>query len=232
MGRSTRRAVLQGTAAAAGLAVVQASGLAGSAQAGTGGGHPRAKALLVHGAWVDGSSWRRVIAILQRDGDNVVAVRLPLTSWGEEVAWTRQVLAERLQGPTVLAGHCDGGAVIAGAATGVEEVVGLVFASAFAPEEGRAWVGSGAGFRRRLAWPTAGLTRWACVVRSGGGPDRLRPGPPPRGGAGAGVGAKPVAPRAFGDPAGPPGWRTPGSALGLGGRAGQASTVTPSGRRQ
>jgi hypothetical protein len=31
MGRSTRRAVLQGTAALAGLAAVQASGLAGSA---------------------------------------------------------------------------------------------------------------------------------------------------------------------------------------------------------
>ena len=41
------------------------------------------------------------------------------------------MLAERLQGPTVLAGHSYGGAVISGAATGVENVIGL----AFAPDE-------------------------------------------------------------------------------------------------
>jgi hypothetical protein len=59
-----------------------------------------------------------------------------LTSLPEDVAWTRHVLAERLQGPTVLAGHSYGGAVISGAATGVDDVIGLVFASAFAPDQG------------------------------------------------------------------------------------------------
>jgi hypothetical protein len=63
-------------------------------------------------------------------------VQLPLTSLAEDVAWTRHVLAERLQGPTVLAGHSYGGAVISGAATGVENAISLVFASAFAPDEG------------------------------------------------------------------------------------------------
>jgi pimeloyl-ACP methyl ester carboxylesterase len=66
----------------------------------------------------------------------VQAVQLPLTSLAEDVAWTRHMLAERLPGPTVLAGHSYGGAVISGAATGVENVIGLVFASAFAPDEG------------------------------------------------------------------------------------------------
>lgn len=51
------------------------------------------------GAWVDGSSWSRVIAILQRRGHHVVAVQLPLTSLAEDMAWTRHVLAERLQKP-------------------------------------------------------------------------------------------------------------------------------------
>ena len=123
MGTPTRRAVLKGTAALAGLAAVQASGLApaaAAAPAATSSGHPKANVLLVHGAWVDGSSWSRVISILQRRGHNVVAVQLPLTSLPEDVAWTRHVLAERLQGPTVLAGHSYGGAVISGAATGVE----------------------------------------------------------------------------------------------------------------
>jgi pimeloyl-ACP methyl ester carboxylesterase len=91
--------------------------------------------LLVHGAWVDGSSWSQVIAILQQRGYRVVSVQLPLTSLAEDVAWTRHVLTERLQGPTVLAGHSYGGAVISGAATGLENVIGLVFASAFAPDE-------------------------------------------------------------------------------------------------
>jgi pimeloyl-ACP methyl ester carboxylesterase len=46
------------------------------------------------------------------------------------------VLAERLQGPTVLAGHSYGGAVISGAAAGVANVIGRVYASAFAPDDG------------------------------------------------------------------------------------------------
>src|SRR5919198_2705272 len=139
MGTPTRRAVLKGTAALAGLAAAQASGLAPAAEAvpaGPRSGHPKANVLLVHGAWVDGSSWSRVIPILQRHGHNVVAVQLPLTSLPDDVAWTRHVLAERLQGPTVLAGHSYGGAGISRAATGVDNVIGLVFASAVAPDGG------------------------------------------------------------------------------------------------
>ena len=142
MGRGTgmpsRRAMLKGTAAFAGLATVEASGLADSVQATPAAGRSPvtpANVLLVHGASADGSSWSRVISILQQRGHNV-AVQLPLTSLAEDVAWTRHVLADRLQGPTVLAGHSYGGVVISGAATGVENVIGLVFASAFAPDEG------------------------------------------------------------------------------------------------
>jgi pimeloyl-ACP methyl ester carboxylesterase len=129
--------MLKGTAAVAGLATIQASGLADPVQAAPATGHSTgtpANVLLVHGAWADGSSWSRVIPILQQRGHNVVAVQLPLTSLADDIAWTRHVLADRLQGPTVLAGHSYGGAVIAGAATGVAEVIGLVFASAFAPD--------------------------------------------------------------------------------------------------
>src|SRR6266508_2683938 len=145
------------------LWAVQASGLdpaAEAAPAGTSSGHPKANVLLVHGAWVDGSSWSRVIAILQQHGHNVLAVQLPLTSLPEDVAWTRHVLAERLAGPTVLAGHSYGGAVISGAATGVENVIGLVSPRHSRPTRVRASASSGAGSRRRLAWPTPSLTRW------------------------------------------------------------------------
>ena len=139
MGTPTRRSVLKGAAALAGVAAAQTSGLAFAAEAapaGTSSGHPKANVLLVHGAWVDGSSWNQVIAILQRRGHTVLAVQLPLTSLADDVAWTRHVMAERLEGPTVLAGHSYGGAVISGAATGVDNAIGLVFASAFAPDFG------------------------------------------------------------------------------------------------
>jgi pimeloyl-ACP methyl ester carboxylesterase len=208
----TRRAVLKGTAAFAGLAAAQASGLASAAEAapaGTGGGRAKANVLLVHGAWVDGSSWSQVIAILQRRGYNVIAVQLPLTSLAEDVAWTRHVLAERLEGPTVLAGHSYGGAVISGAATGVENVVGLVFASAFASDEGESLGELGNRFP-----PPPGLTHTQ--------PDSLgflwfdpaavptffaQDIPVEQARILAAV-QKPIAARCFTDLAGPPAWKT------------------------
>ena len=44
--------------------------------------------VLVHGAFADGSSWQRVIPILQRDGYNVIAVQNPLTSLAADVETT------------------------------------------------------------------------------------------------------------------------------------------------
>jgi pimeloyl-ACP methyl ester carboxylesterase len=212
MGTPTRRAVLKGTAALAGLAAVQASGLApaaAAAPAGTSSGRPKANVLLVHGAWVDGSSWSQVIAILQRRGYNVVAVQLPLTSLAEDVAWTRHVLAERLAGPTVLAGHSYGGAVISGAATGVENAIGLVFASAFAPDEGETLGGLGAKFP-----PPPGLAHtqpdslgflWFDPAAV---PANFAQDLPVSEARVLAAAQKPIAARCFGDPAGPPAWRT------------------------
>jgi pimeloyl-ACP methyl ester carboxylesterase len=212
MGTPTRRAVLKGTAALAGLAAVQASGLApaaAAAPAGTSSGRPKANVLLVHGAWVDGSSWSQVIAILQQRGYNVVTVQLPMTSLAEDVAWTRHVLAERLQGPTVLAGHSYGGAVISGAATGVGNVVGLVFASAFAPDEGESLGGLGT-----LCPPPPGLAHtqpdslgflWFDPAAI---PTNFAQDLPVQQARVLASVQKPIAARSFTDPAGPPAWKT------------------------
>lgn len=91
--------------------------------------------VLVHGAFADASSWNQVIIRLQQAGYNVLAVQLPLTSLAEDIAVTRAALAT-ISGSIVLAGHSYGGAVISGAATGVSNVVSLVYASAYAPAEG------------------------------------------------------------------------------------------------
>lgn len=91
--------------------------------------------LLVHGAFADASSWSRVANLLQRKGHNVLAVQIPLSSLADDIAVTQQALAS-LNGPTVIAGHSYGGAVVTGAATNASNVIGLVYASAFVPAEG------------------------------------------------------------------------------------------------
>lgn len=91
--------------------------------------------VLVHGAWADGSSWSSVIPLLQEEGYNVTAVQIPLTSLADDVAATRRVLAMQ-NGPTILVGHSYGGVVITEAGANESNVTGLVYISAFAPDEG------------------------------------------------------------------------------------------------
>jgi pimeloyl-ACP methyl ester carboxylesterase len=91
--------------------------------------------VLVHGAFADGSSWAKVIPILQKDGYTVVAVQNPLTSLPADVETTKRAIAMQT-GPVVLVGHSYGGAVITQAAAGSENVKALVYVAAFAPEVG------------------------------------------------------------------------------------------------
>jgi pimeloyl-ACP methyl ester carboxylesterase len=91
--------------------------------------------VLVHGAWADGSTWSKVITILQKQEFNVSAVQLPLTSLDDDVTVTRNLLAIQ-KGPTVLVGHSYGGAVITNAATNAPNVAALVYIAAFGLDEG------------------------------------------------------------------------------------------------
>ena len=91
--------------------------------------------VLVHGAFADGSSWQKVIPILQRDGYSVIAVQNPLTSLAADVETTKRVVAAQ-GGAVVLVGHSYGCAVITEAAAGSANVKALVYIAAFAPEAG------------------------------------------------------------------------------------------------
>jgi pimeloyl-ACP methyl ester carboxylesterase len=91
--------------------------------------------VLVHGAWADGSSWSRVISLLQRQEFNVAAVQLPLTSLDDDISATRNLLAAQ-KGPTVLVGHSYGGVVITNAAINAPNITALVYIAAFALDEG------------------------------------------------------------------------------------------------
>ncbi len=92
--------------------------------------------VLVHGAWADGSSWSRVIPLLEAKGFHVVAVQNPLTSLADDVAATKRAIALQ-NAPVLLVGHSYGGAVITEAGND-PKVAGLVYVAAFAPDAGEA----------------------------------------------------------------------------------------------
>jgi pimeloyl-ACP methyl ester carboxylesterase len=90
--------------------------------------------VLVHGAFADGTSWGKVIPILEARGFHVVAVQNPLTSLSDDANATRRIIAMQ-DGPVILVGHSWGGAVITEA--GVDpKVAGLVYVAAWMPDEG------------------------------------------------------------------------------------------------
>jgi pimeloyl-ACP methyl ester carboxylesterase len=107
--------------------------------------------VLVHGAFADGSSWAKVIPILQARGFNVIAVQNPLTSLGDDVAAAKRIIAQ-MDGPVLLVGHSYAGMVISEAGKD-EKVAGLVYISALEPEDGQNVVDVNA------AMPTTGVER-------------------------------------------------------------------------
>jgi pimeloyl-ACP methyl ester carboxylesterase len=100
--------------------------------------------VLVHGAFADGSSWSKVIPLLEAKGLNVVAVQNPMNSLADDVAATKRAIA-RLSGPVLLVGHSYGGAVITEAGND-PKVAGLVYVAAFAPGDGESVADVGKGF--------------------------------------------------------------------------------------
>lgn len=95
--------------------------------------------MLVHGAWADGSSWSRVIPLLEADGYQVVAAQLPLTSLAEDDAAAQRAIARITAahpGPVLLVGHSYGGVVIGDTPGNDPNVAGLVYVAAFALDSG------------------------------------------------------------------------------------------------
>jgi pimeloyl-ACP methyl ester carboxylesterase len=128
--------------------------------------------VLVHGAWANGSSWAKVLPLLQAKGIDVVAVHNPLSSFEADVAATRRVIDDR-KGNVVLVGHSYGGAVITEAGND-DKVKALVYVAAFAPSDGgsvNAIVGAApqppewqaqihADAGGYLTWPAEGMAKY------------------------------------------------------------------------
>ncbi|MGA3194205.1 MAG: alpha/beta hydrolase [Terriglobales bacterium] len=106
--------------------------------------------VFVHGAWADGSSWSKLIPILQSKGLHVVCVQNPLTSFADDVAATKRII-DAQDGPVLLVGHSYGGAIITEAGNN-PKVAGLVYVAAFAPDQGESAASQGKPYG-----PTPGL---------------------------------------------------------------------------
>lgn len=91
--------------------------------------------VLVHGAFADASSFNGVMELLLADGVKVQALAVPLRGLATDSAYVATAISQ-IPGPVLAVGHSYGGALITNAATTATNVVGLVFISGFAPDEG------------------------------------------------------------------------------------------------
>lgn len=113
-------------------------------------GKPETTVVLVHGAFADGSSWDKVIPILQAKGLKVIAVQNPLTSLADDVSAAQRVI-DAQTGNVILVGHSWGGTVITQAGTS-DKVKALVYVAALVPDMGQSSADLGKDYP-----PTAGI---------------------------------------------------------------------------
>jgi pimeloyl-ACP methyl ester carboxylesterase len=90
--------------------------------------------VLVHGAFADGSGWKVVAEILEKDGYTVSVPQPPETSYAEDVKYARAAV-DVMDGPVVLVGHSYGGSIITEAGND-PKVAALVYIAAFALDDG------------------------------------------------------------------------------------------------
>ena len=109
--------------------------------------------VLVHGAWADGSGWEGVYDILAKHAYKVSIVQEPETSFREDVAATKRVIAQQ-DGPCVVVAHSYGGAVITEAAND-PKVMALVYVAAHMPDAGESEAEDGKRFPSDLSKSTA-----------------------------------------------------------------------------
>jgi pimeloyl-ACP methyl ester carboxylesterase len=170
--------------------------------------------VLVHGAFADSSSWNGVIERLQAKGVQVTAAANPLRGISRDSAYVASVF-DQIPGPVLAVGHSYGGAVISNAATGAQNVVGLVYVAAFAPDEGELLGEVEAGSKDSVL--NSALVPHQYPTDSGTGTEfSIDPAKAREAFAGdlsdgeaalIGVIQRPVSELGFGEPSGPPAWK-------------------------
>jgi pimeloyl-ACP methyl ester carboxylesterase len=178
---------------------------------------PRPTIVLVHGDWADGSSWTSVIERLQDRGFTVVAPPNPLRGPAADAAYLASYL-RTISGPIVLVAHSYGGFVATNAATGNTNVKALVYIDAFIPDEGETLGGLTAGSGSCVddsafnAVPFDGgvdlYLRWEANPPYPGFTECFANGVGPKTAAVLAAVQRPAAIAQYGEPSGPPAWKT------------------------
>jgi pimeloyl-ACP methyl ester carboxylesterase len=213
--RRSRR-VLHALIAIGLLGPVGLTGCAGAPPSASAAEGPKPTVVLVHGAFADASSWNGVVSRLQERGFTVVAPGLGMRGLASDSDYLASLLAQ-IEGPVVLAAHSYGGAVISGAATGADNVEALVFVNAFATEEGEVLSTVEKGSTdsalnpalQQSTFPTGdGTTAVELIVDPAQFPAVFAGDLPAEEAALLAATQRPIAASAFGEPAGPPAWRS------------------------
>jgi pimeloyl-ACP methyl ester carboxylesterase len=87
---------------------------------------------LCHGIWADGSSFSKVIPLLQSEGYALMTAQYELDTAEGDVATVKRTLG-RVSSPAILVGHSYRGSVITTAGTD-SRVAGLAYIAALAPD--------------------------------------------------------------------------------------------------
>jgi pimeloyl-ACP methyl ester carboxylesterase len=173
--------------------------------------------VLVHGDWADGSSWTRVTKRLQDSGFTVVAPPNLLRGPASDAAYLASYL-ETISGPIVLVAHSYGGFVVTNAATGNANVKALVYIDSFMPDQGEILAelagrsGSCIDGNALNAVPYDGgvdlYLRWDANLTYPGFIECFANGVEPEEAAAIAAAQRPAAAAQFGEPSGPPAWKT------------------------
>jgi pimeloyl-ACP methyl ester carboxylesterase len=173
--------------------------------------------VLVHGAFADASGWNGVVERLLAADVEVAAPANPLRGIAHDSAYIASFL-EQIPGPVLAVGHSYGGAVISNAAAGAENVVGLVFVAAFAPQEGER-LGEASSTSKDSVLTTALVplqypngdgadTAVEFAIDPGKFRDAFAADLPAEQTAVMAATQRPVAELAFSEPSGPPAWKS------------------------
>jgi pimeloyl-ACP methyl ester carboxylesterase len=106
---------------------------------------PKPTIVLVHGAFASPNSWARVTDGLHKDGYQTATPALAMESVAADVANVQSTL-DSIPGDKILVGHSYGGFVITNAASGRNDVRGLVYTAAFVPDAGETINGLSVGY--------------------------------------------------------------------------------------
>ena len=169
---------------------------------------------LVHGAFADSSGWNGVIEKMQDANIPVKALVNPLRGISADSAYVASALRQ-IPGRVLAVGHSYGGAVITNAATNADNVVGLVYVAAFAPDEGETLMDIEGQTRdsvllsalRPNEYPTDSGSAVELSIDPASFRQTFAADVPKDEAAAMSATQRPIAEASFSEPSGPPAWR-------------------------